>query len=121
MRFNQTSNQRIINTKHKRASTAFMAESIFQNKSASNFPKPNKFLKKEKMKLSKEIMKRLKLRSSNSSYSVQRLKKEHYRSFSIKEKHKHIEELKRKRKPKDFPLPVSSISKKLKKAIEARL
>lgn len=74
-------------------------------------------------------MKRLKMRSTNSShgefkyYSGEMQKKDQPHQFSSQNRLKTTEEYKSKkhRKLKDFPLPISSTTNKLKKAINARL
>ena len=127
MNYNKTINFSLAKLKHKRTSTALAGESFDPSRSISTFMKKSKNMKKERHKLNKEIMRRLKMRSINTSgtemqrFSIEKSRKSQFDMYSTsQDRFKPIEEVK-ERKYKKIPLPISSTSKRLKKAIKARL
>lgn len=103
-------------SKHKRAGTALIASSSKVSDSASSIFKSKKSLKKElnKHKISKEILKKLKKKTINQLDEKSRMSNLNRSIGNLI-----ITTIKKpKGAPKDIPLPVSSTTKSLKKAIK---
>ena len=129
--FNKTSQLSSGKSRHKRAGTTLINSTLKAPDSVPSFSKQKKLVRKEiqKLKISKDIMKRLKRRSIN--YENDKL-----RGFSVDKSRASLLDtqvvidgnssnyvtniFKKSKLSKDCPLPISSTSKKLKKAIHER-
>ena len=125
----KSANLSLSKIKHKRSGSSLVGEMVKVNEplalKRSTFSKS-----KERMRLSKDILKRLKRKSNFQvksglfkKYSIDKSRAEQFHMYTSSQGNfsSFGEGSKRQLKTKDFPLPKSTTSKKLKKAIEARL
>jgi hypothetical protein len=108
---------------HKRSGTSFVGESLSVSNSNSLMVKSKFSKNKDQMKLSKDLIKRFKRKSESYNNEQRKSSLEQSRSYKLSSKNdlENTSKPLKSKKFKDFPLPVSSTNKKLRKAIEARL
>lgn len=114
---------------HKRSGTTLVNSSLRMSSSLASNSKGMINKKSEKLKLSKDIMRRLKRRSISINdkkfdFSLEKSRKNELSKIGCmidKSMGGTLSALKKHKRKKNFPLPLSKTSKKLKKTIDSRL